>query len=79
MESTAWPASTVSALGIQAEKSLNEFRGACPNLVSSSDSSPHSTSTSGAPARYALAAMCRTSGAASNDTPVASGPRMISR
>jgi len=30
-------------------------------------------------ARYALAAICRTSGAASYDTPVASGPRMISR
>ena len=36
----------------------NESRGACLNRASCSASSPHSVSTSGAPARYALAAMC---------------------
>ena len=52
-DSTALPDSTcsASALGIQAENSLREFRGACANRVSSSASSPQMTSTSEAPAR----------------------------
>jgi len=69
------PYITAAVAGSQADTCPNASRGARLKRVNCNASSPQIASTSGAPAAYALAAMRRTSGAASSETPPwANGP-----